>query len=500
MQRMAGLSIRLGQDYLQRLDAAELDALTSHTTVSESWFFRDPGQMRLLQHLLLPALIKERRIERRLRLWSAGCSTGQEPWSLAMLLAEVVPDPAGWDIRILGSDIDSEALAVAEAGRYRGWAMRGLSQTSRSRHFVKRGEHWQIGDGLRRLVHFQHDNLTGTDAPPIMDVDLVLCRNVLIYIQRDRLAQVVSRVGKAVREGGLLIAGHCELIDVATDGFEVERFPETLVYRRRRSTASAPDLPDPARSAAATPARKATRSRTGRATTAGVRSSDRWIEHRPATRTRRRGLEATLPTATPGNPATPLSNAPRSTTRGDSLGVPGTAQSTRQGRDSGTIVTSDTVEALIGRAAQAAERGDYATATNAAMRARQLTPVDYRPVYLLAQLAELQDDHVEAQRLLAAVLYLAPEFIPAYLDAAAQSDRLKQAASALRHRRAARRLLSQLPPDEALSPPYQHLSVAMLADYLDELLSEPKAEDMIGGDAEDASVTQAAPAPPGLPD
>lgn len=452
-QRMRSLRLTELSDYLPHLATdAEFNTLIRYATIAESWFFRDSGQMRLIRHLLLPELIASRRSRRRLRIWSAGCASGQEAWSLAMLVADALPSASRWDVLILGTDINAEALASASAGVYTGWSLRGLNEANRERFFTRSGEGWRIADPLRRWVDFRSDNLVEGSPPPIQDVDLVLCRNVLIYLQRERLSAVMTRFGAALRSQGLLVTGHCELLDVATVGFEPQHFPEGLVYRRSSATRQA------APNGAIAAAKKSLPPPQG-----------------PV------GLQA-------------QGGSPRSR-----LGQPA-AQPGRQGSTGSATRTTraacapapDPQTDLVAAAEARAARGDYAGATEIARQAQHAATLDHRPIYLLAQLAEIEGDHAEALRKLAQVLYLAPDFIPACLDTAAHLERLGNLDRAMRHRRAARRLLESQPDERAMQPPYQCMRIGALKTYLDELLNAADAEqDMIGSDAEHPAEKQA---------
>lgn len=449
-ERMRSLGLAQVSDYLSHLGTeAEFNALIRFATIAESWFFRDTGQMRLIRHLLLPEIIAARQSQRRLRIWSAGCAAGQETWSLAMLVADALPDASRWDVLILGTDINAEALASASAGVYKGWSLRGLNEASRAQFFTRSGDGWRIGEPLRRWVRFRSDNLVDGAPPPIQDVDLVLCRNVLIYLQRERLSTVMTRFGAALRPRGLLVTGHCELLDVATGGFEPRHLPEGLVYRR---------------SSVARPAAPAT-------TAAG----------------NRRVPTPQDPIGLPARGDRPLSAPGPSAAQSEPHGTTDTAIRTTTAAHS---AAADRQANLIAAAEARAARGDYAGAREMAQQAQRADALDYRPIYLLAQLAEIDGDDAEALRKLAQVLYLAPHFIPACLDTAAHLERLGDPDRAMRHRRAARRLLEPEPDDQAMQPPYQGIRIGTLKAYLDELLTVADAEhDMIGSNTEQPATT-----------
>ena len=448
-ERMRRLRLTRLHEYLPRLGTdTERAALIRVATIAESWFFRDTGQMRLIRHLLLPRLIAARQAQRRLRLWSAGCAGGQETWSLAMLVAEALPEASRWEVLILGTDINVEALTEARAGVYRGWSLRGLSETSRNRFFTPDGDGWRVGEDLRRWVRFAQDNLVGDGPTPLQDADLILCRNVLIYLRRQRLSLVMQRLGAALRPAGLLVTGHGELLDVANEHFEILRFPEGVVYRYRSNPRPAEVAPISATSA-------------------------------PSGALSQRQMAGAMPTHGSGPHAEAFPPAART-----SASRPSTAANRHAATSAPARVTPLPTDSLAMAEVHAAQ-GDYARAAEFARQAQQADALDYRPLYLLAQIAEMQGDDGEARRRLAQVLYLAPDFVPACLDTAAYLERQGDTERATRHRRAARRLLDRQPDEQTMEPPYQAIRIGTLKAYLDELLGTADArQDMIGRDAD----------------
>ena len=152
-------------------------------TNGETYFFRDHGQFDLLRLRLLPELIERRRDAKTLRLWSAGCSSGEEAYSLAMLLDMLLPKRDGWNILILGSDIDEAALAKARRGHYGQWSFRMAPPALKQRYFQRKGDEWMLDERIRSMVTFRTSNLIGETFPSaeLRDMDLILCRNVFIY-------------------------------------------------------------------------------------------------------------------------------------------------------------------------------------------------------------------------------------------------------------------------------------------------------------------------------
>ncbi len=176
----------------------------------ETQFFRDAALFDMLRSELLPRLIAARRATRRLVIWSAACSTGQEPYSMAMLLAEHFPELAGWDVQILATDFSEEFLSRARLGRYSQYEIsRGLPENMRERWFQRRGEEWEIDAALRDRVQFMAINLV-TDWPQIHPVDLVLLRNVMIYWDLETKRALLARTRKVLSPHGALVLGAAE--------------------------------------------------------------------------------------------------------------------------------------------------------------------------------------------------------------------------------------------------------------------------------------------------
>jgi len=178
--------------------------------VNETSFFRESPAFGLLRTDLFPALIAARRSTRRLRLWSAACSSGQEVWSLAMMLREDFPQLAGWNIDILGTDLSSEMIERANGARYsESEVARGLPLRMLQRYFIRRGEEWEVSPEIRRLCHFQQRNLC---AVPIWQetFDLILLRNVLLYFPQEARHRILLAMHRSLAPDGALLLGLSE--------------------------------------------------------------------------------------------------------------------------------------------------------------------------------------------------------------------------------------------------------------------------------------------------
>ena len=213
-------------------DGAEWRALAPVLTNGESYFWRDRGQFALLKTTILPRLLREH--GGVLRVWSAGCSSGEEVYSLAMLieeLSETAHWPANARVSIVGTDINEEALARARRGIYGDWSFRGVEAEMRERHFVRVTEGWQVRPALRSRVSFRMLNLSAPDAQ-MRDFDLILCRNVLIYLTPAAVQNAVQTFAGALRGGGFLMTGHAELTGLRQSDLTPRIFPESVIYQK----------------------------------------------------------------------------------------------------------------------------------------------------------------------------------------------------------------------------------------------------------------------------
>ncbi|HTD96611.1 MAG TPA: protein-glutamate O-methyltransferase CheR, partial [Edaphobacter sp.] len=206
-------------------------AVAEAMTINETSFFRDLKPFEMLRETILPELIERRREERRLRIWSAASSTGQEAYSLAMLLVEHFPELAGWDVKIIGTDISRYVVEYARRARYRRLEVnRGLPARMLLKYMVRDGEEWEVGAQIRSVCEFQHVNLC-EPLPLLPEFDLVVLRNVLLYFsQQDRRA-LFGEVYRKMRPDGYLVLGNAEQAEDSTNLFEVEFASNYYCYR-----------------------------------------------------------------------------------------------------------------------------------------------------------------------------------------------------------------------------------------------------------------------------
>jgi len=232
-------------------DPVRLQLLIEELTVHESSFFRDANQFHALAREVLP------RLDGPILIWSCGCSHGQEPYSLAMLLLE----GDHRDASVVATDVSERALANARAGRYPTRALRGLSTERLAAWLEPDGEGWSVREVVRRRVRFARHNLA-TDPPPFRpgECQVVFCRNVLIYFHERALVGTIDRMCRWLPDGGLLFLGHSESLWQVTSSFELVRLGDVFAYRKpgaqisRAAGPAGPAAPPPVAPAAVSPA------------------------------------------------------------------------------------------------------------------------------------------------------------------------------------------------------------------------------------------------------
>ena len=206
-----------------------VNALTTNLTA----FFRENHHFEYLTHTLVPEFLQRNRGSRRLRIWSAGCSTGEEPYSLSIALRESLPETGGWDVRILATDIDSAVLAKAADAIYPIERVAGVEQ-GRLRRWFQRGRGARSGmvrlkPEIKSLIEFHQLNLIQEWAMS-EPMDAIFCRNVMIYFDKKTKAKLVERYANTLCDGGYLFIGHSESLFNLTDCFELIG---NTVYRKR---------------------------------------------------------------------------------------------------------------------------------------------------------------------------------------------------------------------------------------------------------------------------
>jgi chemotaxis protein methyltransferase CheR len=213
---------------------AERARLLPYLTNNESYFFREKAQLELLRDDVLPELAERARAERReVRILSAACAGGEEPYSIAILLREMPAGKRPDRVRLSGMDVDPEALARARRGVYTPHAFRGIDDARRDRYFRQTDEGWVLDAGIRGDVHFHQGNLLDPGWPSRLGrQDVIFCRNVLIYFDGEATLRTAQHIHAALRPEGALFLGHAESVSRVPVPFRTCRRPGTIFYRR----------------------------------------------------------------------------------------------------------------------------------------------------------------------------------------------------------------------------------------------------------------------------
>jgi chemotaxis protein methyltransferase CheR len=212
----------------------ELSKLVDELTTNETYFFREYGQLRALIDEIFEELLADssERRGRPINVWSAGCSSGEEPYTIAIMAREAGLRP-GVDLRVYASDISTRTLRKARQGVYRDASFRDTDVSMRDKYFTEKDSLWRISDEIKRDVDFIHLNLMDQSKLALLgNMDVIVCRNVIIYFDLETKAQVIKTFYEKLRPGGHLLLGHSEsLINLSTE-FELRHLRHDLVYRR----------------------------------------------------------------------------------------------------------------------------------------------------------------------------------------------------------------------------------------------------------------------------
>jgi chemotaxis protein methyltransferase CheR len=378
---------------------AEWDVLTNFITTGESYFWRDRGQLKVLSEHILPELIQAKRARAtqgdhlQLRLWSAGCSTGEEPYTLAMMVQDLIPDLPQWNVLILGTDLNPEVIHKAKQGIYRQWSFRQTPVDFRQQHFQNISGTWQVNNTIRQTVTFRCGNLLQDNFPSafgIHSMDLILCRNVFIYFHAESITAVLQKFYKTLNPSGYLMCGHAELQAQDLSAFQLFSFPEAIVYQRPTgsvqqpiivsSSAPAPHLPGKAplppglwSSSSSTPIQRTDPSLNPPSKTLHPQTSPKLIHP----------VEAV--------PVAPAIALPPPSVKGQA-------------------------EDFMALAQAHFSQGQYAEALKYCQTMLQNDPEAIAPLYLQAQISVALEDFKQAKALFKKIIYLYPDEIAGYLE------------------------------------------------------------------------------------
>jgi chemotaxis protein methyltransferase CheR len=421
---------RDAEECLRRMLAAPLsrqqvETLAAHLTVGETYFFREQRVYEILEARILPELIQARRGERRLRLWSAACASGEEPYSLAILLDRLLPDLDEWNVTLLATDINPASLRKAAEGVYREWSFRRMPEGLRERYFreVVPGQ-YELDARIRRLVTFDYLNLAADSYPSLVGntnaMDVIFCRNVLLYFTPERVRQTIENLRRCLVDGGWLAVSQTEVSHLHFTRFETVNFPDAILYRKAdgRDGASVAVAPEPSPEAAPELA------------------LELFLPHE---------AEPVLPPPSPA-PEPPEAVAPPVETPL----LPAAA---------------DAAETSARRARECADRGELDAAAEWCEKAVAADKLNARHHYLAAAVAQERGRFDEARESLRRALFLEPDFALAHFALGNVASRQGRGTEADRHYANALRLLAAREPDETL-PEGEGLTVGWLAGVL----------------------------------
>lgn len=399
------------------LSRRQIESLAAALTVGETFFFRDRQTFMALEHNILPPLIEARRSgSRRLRLWSAGCCTGEEPFSLAMLITRLLPDLQDWNVTILATDINPRFLDKAAMGVFADWSFRDVPPWLKDRYFAKTTSgKYAILPRIKDMVTFDYLNLAEDAYPSLISntraMDVILCRNVLIYLSVPRTKKVIDHFTDCLVPGGWLSVSATEMSATLFSSFDAVNFPGVTFYRNRGLSSllhrnvlpSAPPVSE------------------------GSFQTQRAVPH-PVV------VPASFLSETEKRPNPPPANA----------------------------------EAALQRARTCANAGDLKRAKelcDAAIAADKLNPAGY---YLRAMILEEEGNGEEAIQALKQALYLKPDLVLVHFALGSLTRRQGKQKEAQKHLDNALHLLEAYRPDDLL-PQSENISAGRLARMIEAL-------------------------------
>ncbi|MBI9068210.1 MAG: hypothetical protein JEZ09_13030 [Salinivirgaceae bacterium] len=220
------------------LDNEQIEKLASFLTIGETYFFREKKALDYLEFEYLPRLIKTRNASNRhLKIWSAGCASGEEPYSIAILLKRIIPDLKDWDITILATDINSVFLEKARKGIYTKWSFRGMPESFKTKYFKQdENNNYHINQSVKNMVDFSYLNIASDSYPSATNktdkVDIILCRNVLIYFSADGIKNVTSKLYESLVNDGVLLVSPVEVSPIISQKFNNFVYKGFTIYNK----------------------------------------------------------------------------------------------------------------------------------------------------------------------------------------------------------------------------------------------------------------------------
>lgn len=470
-------------------ERTEWQELYAILTINESYFFRDKNQYQLLREKILPNIIERNRLaydinpgpagsgaKPKLRIWSAGCSTGEELYSIAIVLEELQFPWDQWDVLLIGTDISKPAIDSARKGLYGSWSFRQVPNHIQQKYFLPHHQLFKLSDALRQRVTFQYGNLLQDPFPSQMtrlfDIDLILCRNVFIYLDSQAISQIINKFHQTLVPHGYLITGHTELYAQDTTRFQVLSFPESLAYQKLLSPSSGSrplSTASPQTAACLLPPKPQAKSTPYRSAKSSTRPP-----LRPSSR-------PNVSEARPWNPVNPSLSQPAAPDNRLDQAVQEAEALLRQEAYASAIERAERIyttypqcDAAYKIAAHAyANIGGYDRAKQLCQQVLQRQPLNVDMYYLLAQIAEDQNELEITKNYLRKIIYLDSNFVKAYLDLATIYEREKQPEKTQKMQSYALDILGKLPPDTVLDP-HSGTTVAQWTEHLKKKLPEPE--------------------------
>ena len=214
-------------------DMSEFYRLINDLTVNETYFFRDFNQLRNFAEDVLPIVTKRKENGKKIKIWCAACSTGEEPYTLSIILQEMLEKPEQWEIQILASDINTEVIQRAKIGLYESRSVKEVPPEYLEKYFTRRNEQYQINSKARNSVTFKRINLMDEgERSNINGCDFIFCRNCLIYFDDVSRKDVLSSFYESLNPGGFVFLGHSESVGRISTAYKVQRLGDTIVYSK----------------------------------------------------------------------------------------------------------------------------------------------------------------------------------------------------------------------------------------------------------------------------
>ena len=467
--RVKSLKVNDAQSYYDILSGfspislLEWKYLNTQLTTSETFFFRDKGQFSLLERRILPELIEKNKSARSLKIWSAGCSSGEEAYSVSILLHELIPNIHEWNIQIFGTDINEEILEKARLAEYGAWSFRMVDPVVKDRYFLPRGSNWSVLDKYKKIITFLPGNLKTDNYPDynngIFNADLIICRNVFIYFDHETISQVIKKFQNTLTTNGYLLTGHTELYGHDLGQLQTFSFQESVIYQKIAEGIA------PVKKEITKPVIPFTKPETFKATPPPASKippkidlSINKISHLP-----KQANQAQPPVLSQQVVSTPLEEAKIKFSNGAYRDVIRLVKE---------ILQSDPnhFEAVYLIAEAYANSGDHATAKQYCEKALTIDKFAIQPYYLLSKIIEELGNLQQAKDYLKKIIYLSPNYIAAYVELGSLYTHENDKPRAKKMHETALNLLQRLPAD-SLVEPFDNIKVSDLIEFLKVTLS-----------------------------